>query len=110
MEFTFIGECHLTLEYKKGDEVSSHVSTDFNLDVSEGVDKSAYLGADGLPTQEGSKVLTKVFIQGLVGNIHAAHQMKHWDSAEHLRYIISELERGFIQIANAKVSTFKTTR
>ena len=43
---------------------------------------------------------------GLVGNIHNGHSQKHWDSAEHLRYIISELERGFVQVTHLKKSEF----
>jgi hypothetical protein len=45
--------------------------------------------------EKGTKIATIVLIQGLVSNIHAAHQKGLWDSADHLKYIIKELERGF---------------
>lgn len=107
MEFAFEGKVVLTLEHKQGMTTSKHVSTDFNLDVIGELDKSQYLYKDELPTEAGSKVLANVFIQGLVGNIHLAHEKGFRDSAEHLRWIISELERGFVSVANIKQSNFK---
>lgn len=59
----------------------------------------------GLPTKAGSHALTNAFVQGLVGNIHHAHQKGFKDSAEHLRYIIAELERGFINVATTQEGT-----
>ncbi len=61
----------------------------------------------GLPTRDGSQVLSNVLIQGLVANIHMAHEKGFRDSAEHLRWIISELERGFVTVANVEQSKFK---
>jgi hypothetical protein len=59
-----------------------------------------------LPTKEGTKVLSNVFIQGLVGNIHQGHENGFWNDVEHLKYIISELEKGFAAVANVGTSTF----
>lgn len=101
-EFWFTGISKVTMAHEKGAPKSTHVSTDIRLDVSPNMDKKQYLKND-LPTKEGVKPLTQCFIQGLVANIHKAHQEGWWDSAEHLRYIISELERGFVR-ADAKVS------
>ena len=106
MEFEFEGKCVLKLEHKEGEKTSKHVKTDFNLDVSKNLDKKQYLGEDGFPTQTGVKALTQCFVQGLVGNIHYAHEKGCWDSAEHLRYIIKELERGFISVATVTESQF----
>lgn len=105
MIFKIEGRSVLTLEHKKGDTTSSHVKTDFNLEV-EGLDKSQYLGEDELPTAEGSKALTQAFVQGLIGNIHYAHQKGYRNDAEHIKYVIEELKRGFVQIANTFPSTF----
>ncbi len=107
MEFEFTGKCVVTMEHKKGETTSSHVSTDFNLDVSKNLNRSQYLDKGDLPTKDGIKPLTQCFIQGLVGNIHMAHQKGFWNDAEHLRYIISELEKGFVAIANVSESNFK---
>lgn len=107
MEFSFEAKVVLTLEHKKGMATSKHVATDFNLKVIGELDKKQYLDKEHLLTQAGSKVLSNVLIQGLVGNIHLAHEKGFRDSAEHLRWIISELERGFIEVANVQQSNFK---
>lgn len=91
------------MAHEKGASTSRLVATDFRLDISENLDRRVYLDKEDLPTKAAIKPLTQAFIQGLVGNIHAAHEKGYWDSADHLRYIINELQRGFIEVA--KVST-----
>ena len=105
MLFEIEGKCVITLE-NSGGQTSALKSVDFNLDVSDNQNKSAYLDKEGLPTKIGTKALTQTFVQGLVGNIHQAHENQFWDSAEHLRYIISELERAFVQVPHLKKSDF----
>lgn len=107
MEFSFEAKVVLTLEHKQGMTKSKHVATDFNLEVIGPLDRSNYINNQGLPTGAGSQVLSNVLIQGLVGNIHMAHEKGFRDSAEHLRWIISELERGFVTVANVEQSNFK---
>lgn len=106
MEFSFRAECLLTLEHKKESNKSKHISTDINLYLSDGLNKDIYLDKEDLPTKEGSHVLTNVLTQGLIANIHYCHELGFRDSAEHLRFIISELERGFIQVTNVSISEF----
>jgi len=106
MEFSFEVRVILRLEHKEGMEGAKHVSTDFNLIVSRELDEKQYLDKEGLPTEAGSVALSNVLVQGLIGNIHAAHEKGFKDSAEHLRFIISELERGFVAVANVEKSTF----
>jgi hypothetical protein len=108
MEFEIEGRCVVKLEHKQGEQTSKHVTTDFNLDVSKNVDRSHFLDKEDLPTAAGTTALTQCFVQGLVGNIHNAHEKGYWDSAEHLRYIIAELERGFSSVANVYESNFKS--
>jgi hypothetical protein len=105
MEFSLEGRCVLELEHKAGSKISKHVQTKFALTVSKNLDSSKYNDKDGNLTKEGSHVLTNVFVQGLIGNIHLAHKEGFRNDAEHLRYIISELERGFIE--NVEVGTGK---
>ena len=107
MEFEIEGRCVVKLEYKKGEKTSSHIATDFNLDVSENIDRSNFLDEEDLPTVAGTKALTQCFVQGLIGNIHNAHQKGYWNDVEHLRYIITELERGFATVATTYKSEFK---
>ncbi len=111
MEFLFKGISVVRYKYKEGDKSSTHLDTKFSLEAirlepSENLDRSFYFEEDGMPKAAAIKPMTQCFVQGLVGNIHTAHQLGHWDSAEHLRYIISELERGFIQPANVEKSEF----
>ena len=105
MEFSFEAKVVLHLDHSKNANRANHVATDFNLECSPNLDETKYLD-DGLPTDEGSKVLSNVLIQGLVANIHMAHEKKFRDSAEHLRWIISELERGFVEVTNIEESHF----
>lgn len=107
MEFSFEAKVVLTLEHKEGMTKSNHVATDFNLDVIGKLDRRKYLDKENLPTKDGSQVLSNVLVQGLVGNIHMAHENGFRDSAEHLRWIISELERGFVSVVNVEKSNFK---
>jgi hypothetical protein len=82
--FRFIGISELVLEHKPGEYKSTHVATNVRLELSKNLEKSQYLKND-LPTRDGVKPLTQAFIQGLVANIHSAHDKGWWDSAEHLR-------------------------
>lgn len=107
MRFSFESTVIVTMDNTKGSNISSHVSTDFNISVSPNLNKRAYIGPDELPTQEGSKVLTTVLVQGLIGNIHHSHQNGYRDSAQHLRDIIEQLEQGFIAVGYISKSEFK---
>lgn len=99
MESTFTVTTHLTLDHKPGDVKSRHVESGFFLDGSSNIDMEAYYDNDSI-NAAGCKVVTNVLVQGLLANINLAHNCKFKDSAEHLRYIISELERGFIEVAD----------
>lgn len=103
-EYYFIGTCKLTMTHENGAPKSNHGSTDIRLDLSPNLEKKMYLEND-LPTKDGTKPLTLGFIQGLVANIHKAHEQGWWDSAAHLRYIIDELQRGFVSVAKVGEST-----
>lgn len=108
MQFEIEGRCVVTLEHKPGEKTSKHITTDLNLNVSENIDRLHFLDKEDLPTAAGTKALTQCFVQGLIGNIHRAYQKGYWDSAEHLKYIIAELERGFVQVAEVYPSNFKS--
>lgn len=105
MKASFTGISKITLEPNPDGKSSSHVSTEFTLELSKNQDKNMFLDFKGRPKKEGVKPLTQTFIQGLVGNIHFAHQKGYWDSAAHLRYIIDELTRGFATVATAEEGT-----
>jgi hypothetical protein len=108
MEYSFEARVKLTLEHTQGDEKSRHMETNFNLEVCDNLKRDEYLDSKNLPTKAGSHSFTNVLIQGLVGNIHMADQKGFRDSADHLRYIIAELEKGFISIADMEAGTFNT--
>lgn len=101
MEYEIEGRVVVKLNHAEGSKTSDHIATDFNLNISDNLNRDAYFNSDQLPNANGAKTLTVAFINGLSGNIHYAHQKGYWNDAEHLRYIISELEKQFV--AHAKV-------
>lgn len=101
MQYSLTAIVKIRLGHVPGSTNSQHEGTDLRLEVSKNLDQQQYNDKRGLPTAKGSQALTLALVQGLVGNIHAAHQKGYRDSAEHLRHIISELERGFIKVATA---------
>ena len=107
MIYKITGIVTVTAQYTKGATSSTHLSTDFRLEVSRHLDQSQYNDSRGLPTKAGSHALTNAFVQGLIGNIHHAHQKGYKDSAEHLRYIIAQLERGFASVADTSEGTME---
>jgi hypothetical protein len=104
MQYGFTVVTVLTLESTESNQRSKHVSTEFRLDCSKNLDKQQYVNND-IPTKNGVKAITKVLVQGLVANIHSAHQKGLKNDAEHLREVIADLEQGFIQIANVSDPT-----
>lgn len=105
MEFTFKAEVHLRLEHKQSWATSKHVATEFNLIVPKEMDQKAYL-KDGVPTAAGTKVLTNVLVQGLIGNMHQGLENGFMSIPDHLKYIISELERGAFEVTKAEKGHF----
>ena len=105
MKFQFTAIARITLEHTPGATTSQHLSTDVVLECSSNMDASAYSDR-GLPKKEGVKPLTMALTQGLIANIHAAHDKGYWDSAHHLRHIIGELERGFARVSEVKTEKF----
>lgn len=105
MEISCTGVTKLNMEYVKGATKPSLTSVEFNLQVSSNLDKDAYF-ENHVPNATGTKTLTQCFIQGLIGNIHRAHQMGYWNDAEHLRFIIAELEKGFVENVTTETSKF----
>lgn len=96
-EFFFTATSELHLSSVDGEKKSVHEGCNLRLDVSEGLNKSRYLQND-LPTKDGCHALTLTLVSAISVNIHYAHENGFRDSAEHLRYIISELERQFVQV------------
>ena len=106
MEYSFEAKVVVTMNHNTGDTTSTHVATDLNLSLSKNLKHDQYLDYEDLPTAAGTKALTHTLVQGLVGNIHQAEQNGFKPSAEHLREIIADLERGLIQVAEVSKSTF----
>jgi hypothetical protein len=106
MQFSLETTVKVTAEHKPGAATSKHISTDFYLEVSENLDENKYMSNDDVLTAEGARAVTQCLIQGLVGNIHFSQQNGYRNDVEHLRYIISELERGFVQIAEGSKGVY----
>lgn len=106
MRFKIKAVIELFLNHTPRSSTSNHDGLNVNLIIEKPLEKRSYIKDDGLPNKNGTKNLTVIMAQGLVANIHYAHQKGYWDSAEHLRYIINELEQGFIQIPELSPGTF----
>lgn len=100
MIYEFIASAKIELAKKEAG--SQLISSSIRLSPSKNLDKKMYINDNGLPTKDGLDVISNAFIQGLVCCIHTQHQNGQRDSAEHLRYIISELERGFVANINVE--------
>jgi len=60
MEYSFEAKVVITLEQKRGMVTQKHVATDFNLEVFGELDRKQYLDRDDLPTEAGSKALSRI--------------------------------------------------
>jgi hypothetical protein len=106
MKASFTVKVVMTIDHKPGDTKPTVAQIDFNIDrISNNLNPRPYL-SKGLPTAEGSKIITNAFTQGLIANIHACHEHGFRDSAEHLRYIIDNLQRGFVSQVEVTDGTF----
>jgi hypothetical protein len=59
---------------------------------------------DGSFTKQGCHAATDALLQGLISNLHYAHQSGHWKSHEHYQHILAILEKGF-SFAGAEAGT-----
>jgi hypothetical protein len=98
----FRSTAEITLEHSLGDKHSEVVSSAVNLEISDNLKRELYMEKEGIPNStQGHKATTAALTAGIIANMHTAHNNGHWDSAEHLRFVISQLEAGFSQ-ANAQ--------
>lgn len=98
MKISFRTKVVLHLDYNENSGKCIHDITELTLAMSDNLDRDQYIDKNGYPNVNGGNVMTNVLVQGLLLNIHKLHNDGMRDSAEHLRWIISELERGFIQV------------
>ena len=98
MEFSFEVMTELLMDHQKGSTGSVVKASWQSLKLSPNLDKSQYLNGDNTPNAEGCKAITTTLVQGLINNLHYAHEQGYRDSAEHLRSIITHLEKGFASV------------
>lgn len=94
MEYEINAISKVKLDYKVGETTSTYISSEVGFVCSDNV-RESFIDKDDKPTIDGVKAVTQAFIQGLIGNIELAEEMDCWDSDKHLKYIISEINRGF---------------
>ena len=82
---------------------STPVETNIRIDCSPELDESKYISEETVFTKEGSKIATMAFCQAIIGNIHIAHENGFRDSAEHLRYIIETITKGFAAVPQIEI-------
>lgn len=103
-EATFSATSTITLESKPSEGKSTMKECVVTLDAHPQI-KAAWMDHKGELNTEGLKAQTQALLQGLISNIHYGHQFGLRDSAEHMRYIIEYLEKGF---SHAGMEAFKT--
>lgn len=96
MTATFAAYVKMELEHTPGTNRSAVQVVKFTLLPGPEVDKSAYLGANDQPTEDGVRILAALFTHGVLANLHYAHQNGLWDSAEHVRKVLKMIETGFV--------------
>lgn len=102
-EYSFTGIAKVKLKPDVEFTSSTLKSIDLRLEISENLDREKYLDANGLPQNLGIKAVTIALMAGLNANIYTAHHKKEWDSADHLRYVLDNLQRMFVE--NAEITT-----
>lgn len=102
MELTFEANVVLTVNHNPIEDETKHVSTKFNLGMHKPLVKEKYVDEEGNLNKDGSFALSNVLVQGLIANLHMAHDLGFRNSAEHIRWIISELERGFSEVTKVE--------
>ena len=95
MQFYFTAISKIELEHESGDPKSTLKAVNLRLEVSNGLDRSIYLHK-GMLRKAGLKPLTQALLQGLFVNIKTGHAKGWWNEAEHMQYIIDELQRVFV--------------
>jgi hypothetical protein len=88
MEILIVATSRLKLDYEEGCENASVINTEVALEVSKNINKSTFFDEGDIPNFQGARAVCNALVQGLIANLHFAHQHGLWDSAKHLRYII----------------------
>lgn len=103
----FEARCILQLKHsERSAEKPQHLSTKYNLVVSDNLEKKVYLNDNGMVTAAGSKVLTNVFLQGLIGNVFQSHEAGFRDQKEHIEFIIEEIRRSADKVVSIEAGEF----
>lgn len=97
-EFYIIPVTQVFYEWSSELRARRQLRTHIGLQVSDNLDKSSYFEKPNVFNKRGSYAFTDASIDGLISNIHVAHQKGWRDSAEHLRFIIQELTDGFTRV------------
>ena len=97
MNIKFTATVVLEVNQKDNGKVSAK-SVDTTMIFDDKLDENQYYKDENVLNIAGSRALSQTLIQGLAANIHTAHLQETIDSAEHLRWAISQLELAFVQI------------
>lgn len=107
-QYTFTATSQLIVEHNEKTGKTRLIETNVSLEMSENLDPTEYISEENQTfTKEGCIALSNALIQGLLASINIAHQEGLIDSAQHLRKIISELERGFIEVVQIEKGNFR---
>lgn len=104
-KYTFQAVVQLTLGYNDN-KSSKLVNCKLGFEGSDNLRIEEYISDEGKMTEIGGEAMTNTLVQGLSAHIHQLHKTGVRNDAEHLRYVIKELEEGFMR--HVDVSTDDT--
>lgn len=106
MEYEIEVKSKCMYRWNQGDTTSQMLSSKLHLVIAPPLDASKYFMSPGMPSKDGSMMITANLVAAISGNIHYAHQNGFRDSAEHLLWVITELEKLFVEQHNIKRGTY----
>lgn len=102
MKFEFSAKAKIELESINISNVTKLNFCEFVLKIPKNVDENEYYNDSEMLNIYGAKMASLVFLNGIMANIHSSHQAGVFDSAEHFRWVISEMETLFVKIPTIK--------
>jgi hypothetical protein len=107
-QFHFCAISKITVEHEKGAPNSVLKACDLRLEVSGNLDRSVYIDGKGLPRKEALKPITNALVHGIITNIRVGVNKGWWKEAEHMQYVIEQLQRAFVaQTSEPSIGTME---
>jgi len=108
MKFKILAATEIVLEKLDTNENPFLREISIDLKVDKKLEQDFFFNENGTINKEGSKMFTDTLIQGLIANIKNSQTQNYRDEVEHIKYVISELGRGFAESPESISTTKKS--